>query len=262
MARWQDELPDELKVNATLANYETPEDAFKAFVETKAKLGRSITIPSEDGGETARKEFIEKLQKNAPELIVKPTDENEDDFWKLAGVPEKPDDYSPPEDVGLSQDEITKYREYAQKVGMTQKQFEKGLVALNEQVVAQQEAAAELAQRDKQVLDSKWGLAIEQQDKIVNALVEKFQDPDNPVQGELNAAGKLMLANIAKAFKQSPQAFTQPAGTDGGITPDEAREEAGKIRARLLEEGRTLPPQERQRLNQKLVDLTRAAGAR
>lgn len=260
MPKWTEELglPAELMTNPTLNNYEDLESALTGFIETKSKLGRAVPIPGEDAGEDARKEFLQKLQQSAPELILRPGDpDSEREFWAMAGVPEKPEDYTPPEDeLTLDADAIDRFREYAQKVGMTKDQFRKGLAELDARTRAQIEEAAQLQEADKQRLKAAWGAAAEQREQAVNALVQKFQDPNNPIEGELNAAGKIMLANIAKAFGQLPQAHGQPTEpANQPLTPGEAREKAEEIRARFAKEGRTIDPQTRKRLLNRLVEL-------
>lgn len=259
MDDWRKELnlPEQLQADPTLANYKTPADALQAFLETKSKIGRSLTIPTEDAGPEARQEFLAKIQEKAPELILRPDPDNAEDFWRMAGVPEKPDDYNPPKEVALEREQVDKFREYAQKVGMTQEQFRKGLTELQAITQAQQEQIEQLKREDENRLARAWGAARQEQENIVGELVRRFQDPNNPVEGDLNAAGKLLLANIAKAFAQKGQGGTQPFTPATGLTPDEAREQIGQIRTRLIEEGRELPRSEYKRLNEKLIELQR-----
>ncbi len=259
MDDWRKELGLEgpLLEDPTLANYKTPADALQAFIETKSKLGRSVSIPSEDAGEEARAEFLAKIQKQAPELIVRPDGDDKEAFWRMAGVPEKPDEYNPPEEVGLDAQAIEKFREYAHAVGMTQEQFRKGLAQLDSTVRAQQEQAAEIAEADKAALDKAWGSAAKRQEAIVAEMVSRFQDPDHPVEGEINAAGKILIANMAKAFAQQSQAAGQPNDPAASLTPPEAREELNAIRKRLFDEGREMPRDEYKRLTGKMIHLQR-----
>lgn len=259
MDNWRDELPDELKGNPTLEKYESPEAALKGFIDASARLGRSITIPDEDATDERRKEFAEKILRHAPMLTFKP--EDEESFWKMAGVPDDPEAYKPPEDAQLVLDEkaVDGVRELAKAANLTTKQFENLLTSVNDAAAKQADRVQELAQRDSQALEQQWGAAKAQNNEMVDALVEQFQHKDFPVLGELNTAGKLLVLNMGKAFMQDPQAFSHNTSAAGGLTPSEAREKADEIRDKLIEGGRTIPRDEQQRLLAKLTEYQRMA---
>ncbi len=86
------------------------------------------------------------------------------------------------------------------------------------------------------------------------ALVEKAQDPDNPV-GELNAAAYLMMDNIVKMVTgKGPQVFHQP-NSDNHKTPDEIESELGVIMKRLTRDANKMPRDEYKRLQRQQVAL-------
>ena len=52
---WRDSLPDDLKGNAALANFEDVGQMAKSFVDMKSYQGNSIHIPGEDAGDEDRR---------------------------------------------------------------------------------------------------------------------------------------------------------------------------------------------------------------
>ena len=91
MSNWRDELPDDLKGNEALSNFESIDQLAKSFVETKKFQGESIRIPGEDAGEDAIKEFNTKLLDKVPNLMPKPNLDSEDqaiEFFRSIGMPE------------------------------------------------------------------------------------------------------------------------------------------------------------------------------
>ena len=243
MENWRDNLTDDsLKTSANLAKYESLEDALHGFDQASGRLGRSITIPSDDAGEDAHKEFVAKLQKNAPSLIPHPdyAEDHGEEFWNMLGKPSDPKEYTPPDDFeGLSTEAIESARTWAEKVGMTKKQFQSTLDVLAEETAGLESAAQ--AEKDAQaaLIAEKWGNAEADKTGAVNALIEKFQDIDHKVE-PFSASQMLMLDKIVAAFTgDGPQVFIQPQGS-GGLTPEEINDELNAINDRLMKEGPTM----------------------
>ena len=162
MAEWHDNLPDELKANATLAKYETPEAAYQGLIEANSRLGRSITIPSEDAGEDARTAYLTKLREAAPELTFHPdhADDHGAEFWNMAGVPEDAKDYKPAEGFeGLPDDYVENLRATAKAAGWTNKQFQNTLVEFAREFGEQNTAIEEAQTADADIVTAKWGNA-------------------------------------------------------------------------------------------------------
>lgn len=92
---WRDTLPEGVKDNPSIQNFENVEALASAYINAKSLQGQSIRIPSESASEDARKEFVEKLSKAAPNLVQLPGDDAPDDAWddvfKKLGKPEQYD---------------------------------------------------------------------------------------------------------------------------------------------------------------------------
>ncbi len=258
METWRDELPDDLKTDPTLAKYDTPEDAYKGLIEANGRLGRSITIPSEDAGDDDRDKFYEKLQAAAPNLTLHPdsaNDEHAAEFWKMAGVPDDAKGYKPEEGFeGLPEDFVENIRGVAHAAGWTKKQFQATLGEYAKEYATQQEANEEASEADKAVIKTKWGLAEDQKKSSIQALIDKFQDPEHKL-GDLNSAAYLLLDNIVAAFSgKGPQVFEQPS-SGNGMTPGEIEDRLMEINERLTKEGYTMGKKQHNALLSKKMKL-------
>jgi hypothetical protein len=250
MENWRDNLPEELRENPTLQKYNSVEDVAKATVEAQSMIGRSLRIPTEDEGPEARKEWLKDVTEKAPELIVRP--ENEDEFWQMAGVPETPDDYETPEN--LSPELVGELKKVGEGLKLTKSQFARFVEHYNTVNERQSDLQKQLQEEGDAALKEKWGYTSDRNENLVADIVEKFQDSDLKIQA-LDAPTKLLLANIAKQFNQDPQAGNQPSVGNDAVSPAEAAEQAENIRNRLIDEGRNINPAERDRLLKKLVQL-------
>jgi len=265
MENWRDELPDELKTNPTLAKYETPEAAFKGLIDANGRLGRSITIPSEDAGQDAWDAYVEKVKTTAPNLTLHPDTAEGDhakEFWKMAGVPDDPKGYATPEATELPPEFIENLRGVAGKAGWTVKQWKDTLSEYATEYANTTQLAQEQKAADQAIVSGKFGLAEKDKMENIKALAGQFADPDNPPAwlddpSRLTSGDILMLNNIVAGFSgKGPQAFTQPVDTNLP-TPDEIRDEQNQIRERLRKEQYKMSRPDQQRLLQKLVALGR-----
>lgn len=268
MENWRDELdlPDTLKTSTNLAKYESLEAALQGGEEMAARLGRSITIPTEEASEDQMNEYYAKLRKNAPNLIIHPdhaNDEQKAEFWRMAGVPDEAKDYAPPEDFeGLSDEYVENLRGIAATAGWTKKQFQTTLTELAKEFQTQQHTYEETKAADVAIVDQKLGIAKAEKMSGIKALAEQFADPDHPpawLQNPdmLTAGDILMMNNIVSSFTgKGPQVFKQPVSKDT-LTPDEIRQQQTDIRTRLINEQFSMPRPEYQRLQKKLVTLGR-----
>jgi hypothetical protein len=266
MENWRDELPDDLKTSTNLAKYETLEAALRGSEEMSGRLGRSITIPSEDAGEDAWANYVEKLRKTAPNLILHPDHGDEDhakDFWKMVGVPDEKTGYEPPADFeALPSDYVENMKSVAAAAGWTKKQFESTLNELGKEYTTQQQTMQEAKAAEDGIINGKFGLAKDQKLEGIKAFAEQFADPDHPPAWlsdptMLSAGDILMMDKIVAGFTgKGPQAYQQPAGGDQK-TPEEIVQQQTDIRTRLLDEQYTMPRTEYKRLTLKLVTLGR-----
>lgn len=255
MEDWRKELglSEELANDPTVQRYDSAAAAIKGLVDTKSQLGRSLTFPAAEASTDQINKFYATIMERVPALMLRPQDtpEGQAAFWKMAGVPDGPEGYSAKD--GAPEGLVREFREHAKALNLTQSQFEKGLEAAIAADAAQTEARDTAAAADKETLTKHWGEAAEQNEAIVAELVAKYQDPDSPIEGELNAAAKLMFMRMAGEFSQGPQGGTQPFTPASVLTPGEAQQQINDILERLVNE--PLSMQERRELMAKRIAL-------
>src|ERR1017187_4974775 len=94
MADWREALPEAERADPAIKDIADIPALVKVYKDTKSFVGTSIRPPGPDASPAARKEFLEKMQKHAPELASFGEDpESQAALWKRLGVPEKPEGY-------------------------------------------------------------------------------------------------------------------------------------------------------------------------
>lgn len=256
---WRAALPDDLKNDATLANYKTVPEVAKALVETKRLVGSSIRPLGQNATAEEKKQYVEKLLQTDPALIYAP-DGDEDAakrLYKKLGRPEKPDEYKFDEDAvtaaGLKPVEL---RALAATAGLTQKQAE----ALAKVMVDANLEMKRGASLEQQTLDSKWGAAKEERTLAAKAAALKMGLNDQEIAG-LRPKQLEAFYNVAKAVGVNQNEFRQH-GT-GNVPPldrEEAKQELAKIRGNEVYWNRHKNPAEHERLTKRATELTKMLG--
>src|ERR1017187_1689606 len=68
MADWREALPEAERADPAIKDIADIPALVKVYKDTKSFVGTSIRPPGPDASPAARKEFLEKMQKHAPEL--------------------------------------------------------------------------------------------------------------------------------------------------------------------------------------------------
>ena len=105
---WMSSLPDSLKENTALAQFQEPAAAWTKFVDLLGAEGKAITIPGENATEAERAAFYQKIGR--PE---------NSDGYKIT----KPTDL--PEEIPYDQALETEFKKFAHENGLTSAQAEK-----------------------------------------------------------------------------------------------------------------------------------------
>ncbi len=123
---WFEKMPQDL--HDAVGKFSSPEDLARSYQNLQAITGSSIRIPSQDASAEARQEFLNKLSKAAPELMVKPNMEGENvhEVMRSLGMPEKPDEYVSPEIEGIEirEEDTQHFRDLAHQAGLTNAQYQ------------------------------------------------------------------------------------------------------------------------------------------
>lgn len=228
------ELPDDLREHASLKDFNDLPALAKSFIETKAFVGNAIRPPGPDASPEAKKEFLEKLQKHAPNLVPLPDEKDADGtklFWSKLGVPEKPEGYDVP---AVAKDlDLASLRATAQAAGLTKAQFSK----LAEMSAGERAKVAEALAQDQAALKTEWGQAYEPKLKAAANVAAKLGAPEGVVKGiqagQLASAQLKLWDGIAKAVgtEGNGEMGKQGSGQPTVLTPAEAETQINEIMA-------------------------------
>lgn len=119
---WMKGLPEPLRASKSLAKFDSPEAAFKSYIELEGKLGKSITIPDQSAGKEEWGKFFSRI-----------------------GRPESPDQYDVPKGK-LDPDFEKTFRARAHQSGLTKAQATDLLASIIEDTegrATRQKSAAE-----------------------------------------------------------------------------------------------------------------------
>jgi len=221
---WKELLPEDIRTWDEVKNADDPNKFWDQIKNMRSRLGRSLTLPPEDAGEEARKEFIEKVRKHVPDLIPMPKDpESFDEVLKALGKPEDPEKYKlpeleVPEGVQLNEDKIELMRKLAYEAGLTQRQFEALSKKYIETELQQYMALTEAEQQKLSALKQEWGAAFDEKLQKAEA-VRKQYFPF--LQGNLSADMIKSLVDLADNMGKEPESLKETQKTQA-LTPDEA----------------------------------------
>ena len=181
---WRDTLPDDLKVDPSLATVPDVQTLAKNYLETKKAFGS--------------------------EKMLKPqstwTEKEWGDFFSAAGRPEAPDKYGMPElklEDGVKVDEaqMGEFKKLFHVAGLTDAQFKKVVggyfdKAVNPQIKAQREAEAASRTQLEAALKSEWGRDFDNNAKIAEMALNKFADAD--MLAHMQSTGLMKHPGLAK----------------------------------------------------------------
>ena len=136
--------------------YKSQEDMLDSYLSMERYRANSIPIPAEDASPEQRAEYLEKLQKRAPELMVKPSDEGAAEFWETMGTPKDAKNYSLPEGMDEAN---TGFANIAHEAHLTDEQYGIVMSAVNKAEMALQSQATEQLKTDVSALHEDWGQA-------------------------------------------------------------------------------------------------------
>ena len=152
------------KIAAFVTKFKSWDEVTKAAIELENKLGGMVSVPKEDASPEELAEFYSKL-----------------------GVPKTPEEYKLSEDQRVKADpaQVKAFREFAHKIGLSQKQVEAlwkesnettaKLFAQNDEALKQERISS--FQSMVSSLKSEWGKDFARNDAIVKRGVEAFGTP-------------------------------------------------------------------------------------
>jgi len=162
------------------------------------------------------------------------------------GFPETPEEYKlqtpegAPTDYTITDEEFTKFKNRAHKLGMSQAQTERFWNQEQKEKIdtynTNVQQMTEQIKTDETFLKKEWGAAYPERLNIVNAVAQKFAPPELMEQignNYVNSAVKIMLYNIGKNFKEGT---IERQGTPSGVpSPAEAKIKANESQKKSME---------------------------
>lgn len=259
---WRSSLPPDLRDNPSLQDVTDVAGLAKRFIDTKAMVGSSVRIPTDDAGQDAINEFNEKLLNN-PQLglMKRPDPENAEaiaEIYKSLGRPEDTSGYVAPE--GTDAEAFGALAEKALELGLTKNQFE-------QMASAQAGLQAEMMkQMENQRLDSvhqvkgEWGMAFDEKVGRAAQIAQATGAPQELVDavssGKVNGATLRWLDTLATQLGSEGAPMANQIGQVTTQTPDELLQRREELTARLIKEDSILTPRQKQDLQNKIVGLS------
>ena len=238
---WRDTLPDDIKANASLANFSDIGQMAKSFIEMKSFQGNSIHIPGEDAGDEQRAEFVSKLVDKAPNVMLKPdfnNNEQSKEFYRTLGMPEKSDGYefTPPEGAKINDAKVAEFRELAHELGLSKSQFTKFITKVTESDLAEVTAAETTQKSDMEALGQEWGQATKERITQALSIAERTKAPDHVIEaikkGQLPTDMMKWVHSLSVSIGDEGNNLGDlPDNQDGKMTPGEAQEKIDEIYA-------------------------------
>jgi hypothetical protein len=237
---WRAALPEAVRADPALKDFKGVPELAQSFIETKKLVGTSIRVPPPEAGPEARKAFVERLQKDAPELVLVPEDEKlraevEGSIWQKLGRPKEAKEYSVQgvdlaPGIEVNEDEL---RALGTKIGLTKAQYRE----LAKVVAGEKGAALQAVKQNQAALKKELGAAYDERLGAAAAAARKLGAPEAMVKAIKEGALPLEQAKVwiavAKAIGgEGAQVGGQGAGGGGGLTPAEAKARAAEIRQR------------------------------
>ncbi len=214
----------------TLSSTQDMEGVVKWAENANGMIGRSLQIPGEDASTESRQKFVQKVLSKAPELILKPNEDNMSDFYNSIGRPEAADKYTPPELEGVEFDQssLQAFAPIAYESGLTNKQFQQIVGAMQQnQVQSQQQFEVDRGE-GMQALKGEWGMAYDNHLAAAQAYVTKVLPSIGDVSA-LPASSVKELYEASKTIGAEGSPMTQESGASAVMTPAEAKEKIDEI---------------------------------
>ena len=254
-------LPEDIRTNEMLNRFDSMEALLSGFVETKSLVGQSIRVPPEEAGDEARSQFIDKLVRNAPELMLKPDWENPEqnaEFWRTLGTPEDAEGYENPEGVEVDEEVEKQLRSVLHSANLTPAQYQTTVKQLSEMHQQATQQAQSKHEEEMNSLYDKWGMTKKDRLAAAKKVSEEFFG-DVPFD-KLSAKVVEGLYAMSVSLKgKGAQVAHQPQATSETLTPAEALERAAEI-INNPDYWDKSKPDVQQRLVKKRLELLKMAG--
>ena len=257
---WRDSLPDTLRDNPSLADVKDIGALAQRYVDTKAMVGNSVRIPTDEAGDEAISAFASRvLEHQNLGLMKKPDLENAEsmaDVYNSLGRPEDAGGYVAPE--GVDAEAFGALAGTAHELGMSKKQFE--AISQKHNELTQNQIGAMVKERDAGLaqLQGEWGLAYNEKVERAASIVKQLGGHAG-IEGALagnnvDAPTLRLLDTIATQLGAEGSPMANQVNNVSQPTTDELRQKRNEVTQRLIKEN--LTPREQKDLQDRLVSLS------
>lgn len=235
MPDWLDGLEDdELKGNESLSKFEDVGALAKSFLETKSMVGKGLFVPTEEANDEQRQAFYAKVIEKAPELMLKPNLEDEEQrkaYYKSLGVPEDPSKYETVklDDFAFDETREAVIRKAAHEAGLTPSQYKSIVSEMLEYDKGNLGNRETQNMEQMRELKSEWGLAFDDKKAMANKVRETFLDfiPENGMDARTIKALNIIGTQLLES--EGSVGDLRNDGSDGALTPADALNEIQEI---------------------------------
>jgi hypothetical protein len=257
---WRETLPEDIRNDPSLKDFKDVVALAKSHIETKALVGQSLRVPSNDAGPDVRKAFLDKLKEKVPEMVLVPADPEqrklvEGQMWDLLGKPKDAKGYTlEGVDLGGVQIDTDRLAESAARLGLTKSQF----VAFAKGLAEEQQAKGKIIKGWQDAAKREWGAAYAERVGAIVEIAKKLKAPEATVKaleaGEVPPEQLAVWYQVTQMAGGGRQIGDQGSGT-GKMTPAEARLKIEEIKANKVYWEKGLNPELHEALKSRLMEL-------
>jgi hypothetical protein len=231
-------LTGELAEDPRLSKFQDVEGLAKSYVELEQASANSIRIPGEAASDEMRQEYLTKLMKHAPELMVKPDKNNPEqmaEFYRTMGRPEDADKYTVPELRTPDGEPVDPagadaLRGIAYEANLTDEQFSKVVQGITDANIELEQQGMQAWSETIVELKKEWGNAYPDKYRRASEVAHQTGAPPEVMEllktGYVSSDTLRWLDQLGQILGPEGGGLTkQPDGDNprGGITPGEAQ---------------------------------------
>ncbi len=246
---WRTIFSEENRDSPSLQDVPDADTFLKNYEHTKAMVGNSVRLPTDDAGQESIDKTVAKIleNRNLP-LMRKPDLDNPESLVEVQKALGRPDDvsgYAVPDDV--NGELFGSLSEKALELGLTKKQYEGMAAALGSQQMAEYERMQESKNAEISQVKGEWGPAFDQKVGRAAQVAEALGAPkaliDALKDGSANAEALRFMDNVATQLGTEGSQIASQVGQVTEDTVAELHQRRTEIFAELRRDD--LPPSER-----------------
>lgn len=263
-------LPEDLRNDASLADFKDVTGLAKSYVSSQRMLGNSVRIPGEDASAEAHNEFLQKIQQ-VPGVVKLPNGENADEvnaFYQKLGKPASAEEYnfSSVEGQEVDINTISNFKDMAHQLNLTNQQADALVKFEVERERQYAEGLEESRNASMNSLKEKWGPDYNNRIEGAKAALSMYEDQFPEAVAELkagalgnNPAVVSMLSELYGSLKESGANVPATTATNYGMSSEEAKSQINEILSNPQHDYWVGGNQERQKAIERMTKLNTIA---